>query len=113
MNTYTIRVEYETGSTNGHYDASTEVGEWHNLDAAKVALKRLSEHYKWYDGRNVKGVTDRRPRWMKGYDDYNVPVPDDDGNTIEIYAGSWCGYFERCYGMQIVPKEDPEMKVTF
>ena len=115
---YDIEISYKTGDSFKSYDETRNIGiEWSDLDKAKIALKRIKEHYKWYDDRNNRWIDDNErssePEWHKGIEyDFCLKFPLDNGNDVQISA-FWCGYFETLYSAKIVISEDPEMEIHF
>jgi hypothetical protein len=115
---YTIHLDYQTGDTNGSYDAETDVGEWSNLDMAKASLARIQEHNDWFrckkDGFCWHHYNDKcppQPEWHKNMTlpqyanesqrAYCVELLDDDGKPFSMMAYTWCGYFERLLGGRV------------
>lgn len=105
---YKIKISYETGDSGGLYD---EVGhiehEWKNLEIAKENLKRIKEHYLWYDEkeclrrkRSDEGIHEE-PEWHKGLYPYQIMIKTDDEKEVEYHA-YWVGYFESLQRAEII-----------
>lgn len=116
---YKIKYSYETGDSFGRHDAEGVLEmEWTNLDNAKAALKRIKEHWLWYEDQNVyywkPDKSAPEPEWHKGEEyDFTVKVLLDNGNEVKFCA-PWCGYFERLHGAEIfVPAEYDDMRIKF
>lgn len=117
---YQIHAEYETGDSNGRHDTSTTLEMvWEDLEKAKAALKRLEEHYRWYDGRDSwevrykKVAPPEEPAWHVGLPyDFTVKVLLDNGAEVQFLA-PWCGYFERLRSLEIVRARCADWKVEF
>lgn len=117
---YKIKYSYETGDSFGRQDTEGELEmEWENLDNAKIALKRIQEHYKWYEDHNRsyrygKEKPVEEPAWHKGEQyDFTLKVKLDNGNEVQ-FSAPWCGYFERLYSAEIfTPIEHDDMRIEF
>lgn len=124
---YKIKYEYQTGGSFGSEDSDgiLELG-WNDLDIAKQNLKRIQEHYKYYEAKerirgsfNTKWYKDElslidliestKPDWFVeknqyGYEHHCIKLYADNGNVWQISC-PWCGYFERLYSVEIIPNE--------
>jgi len=110
---YQIEYNYETGNSFDSYD-ETEILEttWINLAIAKKALKRIKEHYLWYQGKNSYYKDNYpKPSWHDLKYDFCLKIPLDNGNEVQISA-PWCGYFETLYGASVISKKDESMSFT-
>lgn len=119
---YRIEYHYQTGDSF-HTEEREDLleFEWKDLDVVKECLKRIREHYRWYDSKSnyysfrTEEVT--RPTWhnvkeqtfLKGNEHCLINLPMDNGNEVQFWP-PWCGYFERLYGAEIVTKGDTDMK---
>lgn len=107
-NNYQIEVHYSTGDSFGRQETSRVLEmKWKDLDKAKAALKRIKEHYLWYDYENSNfyfgedGEEPVEPEWHKGMEyDYCLKVELDNGNEVE-FSAPWCGYFETLHSAEI------------
>lgn len=119
---YILKVSYQTGDTDKYHDTYSEVDlGWENKDAAKAALKRIVAHYHWFkhcgrDGRHCWLHYGRkcppRPDFILGdkwEDQSTVPLLKDDGTT-ELVHVDWIGYFESLKAVEVLVKDDPDMK---
>ena len=110
---YKIKAEYSSGDSNGSWDESKTLEmEWESLPNAKAALKRIEDHWRWYNGQ-VRGWDNidangkklkapPRPEWMEaGLYESSIIVLLDNGNPVRFNA-PWCGYFERLYRCSIL-----------
>lgn len=113
---YKIHISYRTGNSFGSYDEERYLEPtWEKLEIAKEALKRIGEHYRWYDDKHErwdsKGLSE--PEWHKGIEyDFCLKIPLDNGNEVMMSA-FWCGYFEKLHSAKIVIIEDDEMEISF
>lgn len=105
---YKIEYDYYTGDSFGTEDrTSTLEFEWELVDKANEALKRIEEHWRWYD-ENCRHhyysredvVTYPEPAWHKGLYESIIKLELDNGEEVEFWA-PWCGYFEGLYGAEI------------
>jgi len=108
---YQIKYHYETGDSF-HTEDREEIleYEWEDLKVAKEALRRIEEHYAWYESIS-RGHLDElpRPKWhsikpgstAKDMEHYLINIPMDNGKEVQFWA-PWCGYFETLYGADIV-----------
>lgn len=116
MKRYYIEIYYETGDSFSHHDETSDLKlEWDDLDIAKDNLKRIKEHYAWYEKKNDY-------RFMNGKDNPQIEKPDcadkkyefvihlstDDGKDCRISA-YWCGYFESLYSAEIKEHDNPDL----
>jgi hypothetical protein len=120
---YQIQYHYTTGDSFHSYDTSDilEV-EYKNIETAKEALKRIEEHYKWYEYKNVPSYNKKkkvkRPKWWdcsieKGWtnmEHHMINLPTDNGKDFQIFA-PWCGYFETLHWAEIIVKAGKDTKV--
>jgi hypothetical protein len=103
-----IKIDYETGDSYSHQDV-TEIleMEWQNLEIAKENLRRIKEHYLWYDYKNsfswrresLEAVP--QPVWHNGKNENVIIIKLDDGSDFQMGA-FWCGYFETLHGASII-----------
>jgi hypothetical protein len=116
---YKIKYSYCTGDSFSTQEGESVLEfEWTNLDIAKESLKRIVEHYKWYQSMEYRylGIQDEKPSWWnvptteynKNFEHYQLNIPMDNGKEI-IFQAPWCGYFESLYGVEIIT-EDKDMK---
>lgn len=116
MMQYQIEVFYRTGDSYGSHDASTVLEmTWKDLDKAKDALKRIKEHYAWYQFKNDPEYMRRpkasEPEWHKSEKyDAIVKVVLDNGKEVK-FSAPWCGYFETLISAKIL-SGDPDMEFT-
>jgi hypothetical protein len=138
---YQIVYEYTTGDTEGSHKSTSELGHvWVSLDMAKLALRRMKEHYAYcmaYEDWTRSYDKDAKPpvvpEWLRlapnaipswrqdktpRPDDYrfHFNVLDDNGGDVWIYAGSYVGCFESLHGASIEivePEESEESDMSF
>ena len=110
---YQIEYEYNTGDSFGSSD-ETDILKitWESLDIAKKALKRIKEHYEWYEyeNNNYRYNEEKvsKPSWHDLKYDLCLKLPLDNGKEVQISA-PWCGYFESLYGARIIKSIDDDM----
>lgn len=116
---YKIKYSYRTGDSFGHHDADGVLEmEWENVDIAKAALKRIQEHYRWYEDQNATWRSSKdkpvaEPSWHVGEQyDFTVKVKLDNGNEVKFCA-PWCGYFESLYSAEVFTPVDEDMRIKF
>ena len=108
---YQIKYDYKTGNSF-HTETREDLleYEWEDLKVAKEALKRIREHYEWYQGiENVWSDEVEKPEWhnikpdsvSKDMEHCLINIPMDNGEEVQFWA-PWCGYFETLYGAEIV-----------
>lgn len=120
---YKIKYHYQTGNSFGSEEREDILEyEWKDLDVAKECLKRIKEHYRWYQShenrysfRNEEVVKpawhniDMGKRMIKSDEHYLMNMPMDNGNEIQFWP-PWCGYFEHLYGAEIIIEGDTDMR---
>lgn len=119
---YHIKCSYQTGDSFETEDAEVVLQmKWESLEAAKAALKRIEEHWRWYEYEEKRWCWESRnkeapkqPKWHKElrqqWDGRPVSpavlaVLLDNGKSVQFPA-PWCGYFERLYGAKIITSDD-------
>ena len=116
MHLYKIEVFYSTGDSYSSHDTSTILQmEWKSLDNAKLALRRIKEHYAWYQYKNDPPYMQRKkasePAWHQGEEfDFTIKLMLDNGKDVK-FSAPWCGYFEDLQSAKII-SEDPDMEFT-
>lgn len=127
---YDIKISYQTGDSFHTSDEEQLLGlKTESLEVAKDCLRRIKEHYQYYEAQN-KG--DYRVRWMNKEEkaahdrilesakkapwyveefDFSLNFDIGEGKTWRVNA-FWCGYFEKLYGAEIVTEGDTDMKFT-
>lgn len=120
MNTYNIKVFYQTGNSFGHEDTDMIVeGDWTDIECIKLSLKYIQEHYEMYKELNF--YRSNKEDVINKYKDkywFNKDCPKYsitlvlDNNKPWPYSCSWTGYFERLHSAEIICKEDTDMKFT-
>ena len=108
---YKIKYDYRTGDSFHTEDSEGLLEyEWEDLAVAKEALRRIKEHYKWYESIENPWTDDvERPKWhnikpgsqIRDMDHCLLNMPTDNGEEVQFWP-PWCGYFETLYGAQIV-----------
>ena len=108
---YQIKYSYRTGDSFHTEDREELLEyEWEDIKAAKEALRRIEEHYKWYESVNSPWMDDvKRPEWhnikpdstTKDMEHNLLNLVMDNGEEVQFWA-PWCGYFETLYGASIV-----------
>lgn len=107
---YKIKVYYKTGSSFGSNDEIDYVDlGWENIEIVKENMKRIKEHYRWYEDFNnhykfSPKQNIEKPVWLKSIDDelaqYIIMLKLDDG-TERQYSPFWVGYFEQLYEIEL------------
>jgi hypothetical protein len=107
---YQIEYHYRTGDSF-HTEDRTKLleYEWENIKVAKESLKRIKEHYTWYQYMEGPRWRDKvpKPKWhsvkfeYKDQEHVMINIPMDDGQEVQFWP-PWCGYFETLYGAKIV-----------
>jgi len=108
---YQIKYRYRTGNSFHKEDCEDILEfEWDREELAVKALKRIQEHYRWYESIE-KFYMDAlpEPKWHKkkvvDNDEYInsqcILLEMDNGEEVMFYC-PWCGYFETLYGAEIV-----------
>jgi hypothetical protein len=111
---YYIEIFYETGDSFSKHDEYSNIGlTWDKLDIAKENLRRIKEHYEWYDYENsymsrYKEEKVKKPKCADKEYDFCIHLVTDDGEDCKVSA-FWCGYFETLYSATIKESKDPEM----
>ena len=113
---YKIKYSYRTGDSFGSEDREEILEyEWEDIELAKEALKRIEEHYRWYESvsssYSFSPKTIERPEWHKnelddkGYHETTIQnmivLNMDNGKKVQFWC-PWCGYFESLYGCELV-----------
>jgi len=109
---YKIKYNYKTGDSFHTEDREELLEyEWKDLGVAKEALRRIKEHYAWYESIENSWIDDvERPGWHniklgsfihKDQEQELINIPMDSGEEVQFWP-PWCGYFETLYGAQIV-----------
>jgi len=109
---YRIKYAYQTGDSFHTEDNERLLEyEWEDLEVAKECLKRIREHYSWYESITNSWMDKvEKPAWhniTKGefideHDVHNlINLPMDNGKEIQFWP-PWCGYFETLHGASIV-----------
>ena len=119
---YKIKVFYETGNSFNSYDVSEILDvEYTDLELAKESLKRIKEHYQWYEYEDApsyrRGEKVKRPKWWSCKTDSPsqkhclINLPTDSGKDFQMWA-PWCGYFETLHGAKIMI-DDVDLSFSF
>ena len=120
MGKYKIKYNYQTGDSF-HTETCEEVleFEWEDLDIAKEGLKRINEHYKWYESKNSYSFNKdevSKPEWHNVNTDhvsneyYLMNIRMDNGNEVQFWP-PWVGYFESLHWAEIIIEDDPDMRI--
>lgn len=116
--TYKIKYHYQTGgsfSTSEEWDTLELT--WQDLEVAKPNLRRIKDHYQYYQVEECKGKywdpyskeskdiinNAKKQDWYvedSSYGHCQIVLKTDDGKDWRIWA-PWCGYFETLYGAEI------------
>lgn len=119
MSKYKIHVFYKTGNSFGSHEEDRVLEmSWSNLDKAKAALKRIQEHYRWYESVHNTYRWDSKdvpePEWHKGIEyDFCLKFELDNGEEVQFHS-FWCGYFETLLSAKIiVPLEENDLEIRF
>jgi hypothetical protein len=119
---YKIKYTYQTGDSF-HTEEREDLleYEWMDLDTVKECLKRIREHYKWYqsleNSYSFRKEEVEKPKWhnvkVEKYIMSNqhclMNMPMDNGNEVQFWP-PWCGYFEHLHSAEIVIEGDTDMK---
>ena len=119
---YKIKYHYQTGDSF-HTEEREDLleYEWKDLDVAKECLKRIREHYRWYESLennySFRNEEVEKPKWHNVKIEHHIlsnehclmNMPMDNGNEVQFWP-PWCGYFEDLYGAEIVTEGDTDMK---
>lgn len=112
---YQIKAYYRTGDSfrTEDTDCTLEM-EWTDLSKAKAALKRIKEHYSWYESQHSWRQDEKKekPAFADEKYDFCLKVELDNGNEVQ-FGAPWCGYFEHLYSAEIVTAVDEEMRIEF
>lgn len=124
MGKYKIKIHYQTGDSF-HNESAIDILEidWESVEIAKENLKRIYEHYKFYN--SLYSFSTKKPReelieenktkewFVPGYyeSEHCLKLKLDNENEIQILA-FWCGYFERLDMVEII-QDDSDMKIIF
>jgi len=103
---YKIEISYRTGNSFNTDDCIDLIEyDWTDLDKAKESLKRIENHYKFYEEYSnmytkpkVKipiGVV-----WDTELKQVSLELVDDNGKPFR-YSSFWTGYFEELYEAKI------------
>ena len=108
---YQIEYHYKTGDSFRTLETEEILEyEWEDLKVAKEALRRIEEHYAWYESIESPWVKEvEKPEWhnvrdmhlTKGMEHNLLNIPMDNGEEVQFWP-PWCGYFETLYGAEIV-----------
>jgi len=113
---YAIEIYYATGNSFGSEDLLDKLElMWNNLDVAKLNLKRIEDHYRWYNDQNSYSFNKKnieKPEWHIFKEDFMLSLITDEGNEMQLNA-FWCGHFEALHSAEIVTLQDNDLKVTF
>lgn len=120
---YKIKFKYWSGDSY-HSENLEEIldYEWEDLNIVKECLKRIYEHYKWYENINNRNLYNKeileKPKWFNvkcsSYTDeyYLINIPLTNEKEIQ-FKPPWIGYFEGLYSAEIViDNDDDDMKFT-
>ena len=113
---YEIRIRYWTGDSFSTEDRETSLdGTWKNVDVIKENVRRIREHYEWYQSlNNYHRSTGKltKPSWFTAKSEHSINLKLDVGT--EYYASPfWCGYFEGLYGIDVVKAKDKTEELGF
>lgn len=104
---YIIEIDYATGNSFGSERLCEEIDiQWKNIDMAKESLKRIANHYEFYEENNgIYSDPDMElpvgAVWDKKYRMIMLELVDDDGKPY-LYSSFWTGYFETLYSAKII-----------
>jgi hypothetical protein len=121
---YQIQYNYYSGDSLGSTDSTGILElEWKDLQVAKDNLKRIQEHWKYYDAKEeiqgayhkrketkeyINKIEQEQPDWYVKPDKDNkyfvhhcIILYTDDGKPWQFWC-PWCGYFEGLYGAEII-----------
>lgn len=107
MRTYKIEVCYQTGDSYHSEDVTRRLEmSWKKVENAKKALRRIKEHYAWYQYVNDPPYMLRpkvdEPAWHKEQTyDFVVSLTIDNGRDVTFIA-PWCGFFEKLHNAKIL-----------
>lgn len=117
---YKIKCFFETGNSFGsHKDSEILEVEYNCLDKAKEALRRIKEHYEWYEDfrryewqrKNVPCPTWWNCKYSYESEKYHLlNLPTESGKDFQM-AAPWCGYFEELHGARVI-LDDPDLEFS-
>ncbi len=120
MGKYKIKYFYQTGDSF-HTEEREDILEfdWDDLDMAKESLKRIEEHYKWYQSKESyfgRKKEIEKPKWHNVKYEHNdehclMNIRMDNEKEVQFWP-PWCGYFESLHSAEIIT-EDSDMKIEF
>lgn len=112
--TYRIKIHYTTGNSfnTDDYEECLEYG-WQNLDMAKESLKRIKNHYKFYQDHGEQWTKPKCKlpvgvKWNNEHRMLMLELMTDDGKSY-FYSSFWTGYFETLHSATIIC-DDEDMK---
>lgn len=100
---YKIKVTYKTGDSFSTRDTEGLIEHvWTNLEVAKQNLKRIQEHYAWYESTRFSFRTELpKPSFAHPEHEWSLKLLHDDGQEFD-YGSFWIGMFETLYGLEII-----------
>lgn len=110
---YRIKVSYRTGNSFGSEDTYDILEmSWKDLEVAKDNLKRIEEHYRYYEYHSnsylSKNDEPERPECYVGDParyECTICLKADNNNDWQFWP-AWCGYFETLYGAEIISEDE-------
>lgn len=123
---YIIKYNYNTGdSFHQKNDIDGDFDDWKNSEIAELNLKRLKEHYEYYQAFNKSYCYSEKERteqkqiienaktqpWFVEKYDICVNLQHDDGTEYQTSV-PWCGYFESLNWLKI-EEENPKREYRF
>ena len=103
---YLIKIDYHTGGSITDEDIITYLeNEWSDINVAEDNLKRIEEHYKYYQYLNRPTSYNKAPKpecWSGEDDEHDcgIDLLLDNGNIWHIRP-FWIGYFESLHSAEI------------
>lgn len=105
---YQLIAEYTTGNSFGSEETEDLIHEFESKEVAIAAMKRLQEHYKWYQWddkeRAIKYWNEKpveEPEWHKELEyNFQANYYNDLGNLVQMCA-PYCGYFETLHSLEV------------
>lgn len=117
---FLIEYRYKTGNSFGSSNEAEKLPlTWEDYKAAKDALRRIKEHYEYYQevhsysyGKQAdakKSKEDAKLKdWFVEESELCLKIKADNGADYQFYA-PWCGYFERLHVASIISDD----RITF
>jgi hypothetical protein len=112
---FKIKISYQTGDSFSTEEREEFIEyEWENKNFAEASMRRIEEHYKWYENfenrYSLRKETIIKPNWVDDKNPWQIILISDEGKAFK-YHSFWIGYFEHLYGVELVLA--PLLKMSF